>query len=112
MLLKQRSTFNNNNNSIKTTSIPTTQQIINVSTDAMSLDGLLDSVSSGSFSGPASPQSKTSCYTTCKSTLVYYPYSFIILTLINTTCFVLFIHTYLNKKKHIQIKNDDTDGNF
>lgn len=34
-------------------------QIMNVSTDAMSLDGLLDSVSIGSFSNTHSPQPTT-----------------------------------------------------
>ena len=36
---------------------------MSVSTDAMSLDGLLDSVSIGSFSNAHSPQSTTPCKT-------------------------------------------------
>lgn len=37
--------------------------MINVSTDAMSLDGLLDSVSSGSFSSPSSPRPRNKQFT-------------------------------------------------
>lgn len=58
MLLK-RSTFNNNNIGSGGHKMPQVQAI-SVSTDAMSLDALLDSVSSGSFSAPSSPQQKLS----------------------------------------------------
>lgn len=61
MLLK-RSTFNNNHISSGDHKMPQVHtQAISVSTDAMSLDALLDSVSSGSFSGPSSPQQKLLC---------------------------------------------------
>lgn len=61
MLLK-RSTLNNNNISSGSHKMPQVQtQAISVSTDAMSLDALLDSVSSGSFSGPSSPQQNLLC---------------------------------------------------
>lgn len=71
MLLK-RSTFNNNNISSGGNKMPQVHtQAISVSTDAMSLDALLDSVSSGSFSGPSSPQQKMIREFTVRTSISY-----------------------------------------